>query len=436
MAFFFNRVKWRTRISRAQHQQLNEVFTRSSDFYDGLSVNGKAKVINRVLQFMDDKEFVGQGLDVTFEMKAIISLAAVELTYGFDNFLIPHLETIHVSKDVFYSRLVGGHVKGITFETGKMYLSWKSVEEGIANKTDGLHVALHEMAHALKIDTIKGSPPNDRFPFYLNAWMTFARKHMGGPQQHRFLRAYAWENMHEFLAVCLENFIERPREFYQAEPKLFAHTCYLLNQFPIEPRERLLGPEAIAALSKRTGVNFPAPRQKDYSYHSWHWSLTLLLVSLFFSPFAIALLSWDTELLVGGWWSWIICCMVAWVAFYRPIIGYKVLDMRMYFIFVVMGAGPVLYIAALCADRALPIYHWSEDHRIEDVYMKFDSPEVIVSLENDALHNWEEARTFTNEYYPYLKDDTAAVLTVDFRRGLFGGKRFEAHRLRLSQVVK
>lgn len=435
-AFFFNRVKWRTRISRAQHQRLNELFLRSSDFYSGLSVNGKAKVINRVLQFMDHKRFVGQGLEVTFEMKAVISLAAIELTYGFENFLIPHLHTIHVSEDVFYSRLVRSHVKGITFETGKMYLSWKSIQEGIEDKADGLHLALHEMAHALKIDTVKGSPKSDRFPFYLNRWMAYARTRMNAPQRQGFLRAYAWENLHEFLAVCLENFIERPREFYQQEPQLFAHTCYLLNQFPIEPKERLLGPKAMEALSRRTGVDFPTPKEKDYSYHSWHWSLTMLLVSVFFSPIVIALLSWGTELPLGGFWSWILCCMVAWVVFYRHIITQKVLEMRMYLAFIMVGAGPTLYIGALALDRMLPIMHWTETHHIQEAYPLYNSPGVMVSLKDNALHDWDEARTFPVDYYPYLKEDKEAMLEVEFRRGIFGGKRVRSHRLRFSRTFE
>lgn len=419
-----------------QHQQLNELFTRSSGFYSGLSINGKAKVINRVLQFMANKKFIGQDMKVTFEMKAIISLAAVELTYGFDHFLIPHLHTIHVSKDIFYSRLVDSHVKGLTFETGIMYLSWKSVEEGVANRTDGLHVALHEMAHALKIDTVKGSPAKERFPFYLNTWMAFARNMMRSPNHSGFLRAYARENAHEFLAVCLENFIERPEAFYREEPQLFAHTCYLLNQFPVEPKERLLSPEAVRQLSKHTGVRFPQPKHKDYSYHSWHWSLTMLLVSMFVSPVFIGALCWDTVLPMGVFWSWVFCSAIAGIVFYRPVVRYKALDLQMFLAFTFMGAGPAFFSAALVVDRAVTIQNWTETHHIAEVNHLFDRSGTIVTLDHDALHEFEEARTFTSHYYPYLKQDDNAALIVEFERGIFGGKRIRRHDLRFSRTFE
>lgn len=388
------------------------------------------------MRFILDKEFVGHDIEVTMEMKALISLAAVELTFGFESFLIPYLHTIHVSPDIFYSRLASSHVKGLTFETGRMYLSWKSVQEGIDDKTDGLHVALHEMAHALKIDTVKGSPTKERFPFYLNTWMRFAKQVMAKEQQSGFLRAYAWVNLHEFLAVCLENFIERPKEFYKAEPTLFAHTCYLMNQFPLEPANRELNLNALRALSKYTGVQFPGAKEKDYTHHSWHWSLTMLLVSMLVSPIFIGALTYETVLPLGGFWSWMLCSAIAGFVFYRPVVKYKAMDMQMYLAFLFLGAGPAFFSAGLLLDRIIPVYSWNESYHVVRVHAMFDSPDVILTLEDNALSEWPYARTFTNDYYHYLKEDTAAVLEVEFERGILGGKRVESHRLKFSKVFR
>ena len=230
IAFFFNRVRWGTRISRSEHARFNNLLEKNSEFYRELSADGKAKVINRVVKFMQSKMFVGEGVDVSNEMKLFISFAAIKLTFGFENFLIPHLHTIHVAKQAFYSKMIGGHAKGLTFESGKMYLSWEDVVDGIRDPDDGIHLAVHEMAHALKIDTIKGSPAKECFAYYLNTWLKHAKKQLKSDDKSGFLRDYAQTNLHEFFAVCLENFIERPKEFFRQEPQLFSYTCYLLNQ--------------------------------------------------------------------------------------------------------------------------------------------------------------------------------------------------------------
>lgn len=430
-AFYYNRVKWQTPISRTEHSYYHRILSENSAFYRDLSSDGKAKAINRIMHFMRTKEFVGEGgLELNDEMLVIISFAAIKLTFGFKNYLIPHLESIHVASGVFYSGLLKAHVKGLTFDSGKMYLSWKSVKEGVADETDGLHVAVHEMAHALKIDTVKGSPAQERFAFYLNTWMDYATDCLKQPNSSGFLRAYARTNLHEFFAVCMENFVERPQEFFEQEPKLFAHTCYLLNQYPLEPRFRQLDDSALQSLSRNTGVAFPKTEKKDFTHHSWHWSLTLLMVSIFFSPFLIGMQAYDVELPVNWFMCWVICTAIAGLVFYRPVIRNKAMELRMYLPFLVFGGGPMLFAAGLFVDNLVPVYSWTETYKVKRMDRMITEPAVILTLEGRALDDWVERRTFPNKGEDIMKKKHLPMeMEAYYQFGLLGGKHYLGHEL-------
>ena len=426
IAFFFNRISWGTKISRSEHARFNHLLEKHSEFYRELCADGKAKVINRVLSFMQREKFVGEGVEVSNEMKLFISFAAVKLTFGFENFLIPHLHTIHVAKQAFYSKMIGAHAKGLTFESGKMYLSWEDVVEGIRDPDDGIHLAEHEMAHALKIDTIKGSPAKERFAFYLNTWLKHAENQSKSENRSGFLRAYAQTNMHEFFAVCLENFIERPKKFFLNEPQLFAYTCYLLNQFPLEPKNRELNGNAISVLRSKTGVEFPDRSHKDYSHHAWHWSLTFLIISLLVSPIAIGVLAAQAEIPLGGFIWWVGCSTIAWFALYKNIIGYNALDRGKYFAF----TGPALYAFLLLVDAMIPVYSWNEQYKVVSMNKALNDAAVVLTLEDNALSDQLFLRKIHRYGYGlYDFEGQEIYLDVGFKRGLLGVKRYKGSRV-------
>ncbi|MGB0916738.1 MAG: zinc-dependent peptidase [Flavobacteriales bacterium] len=417
--FFFNRVKWRTRISRSQFEDYNSILSKNSEFYRGLSVDMKAKTMHRVLAFAADKEFIGHGLEITMKIKLTVAFAAVKLTFGFEQYLIPILHTIHISTSAFYTPMIKQYAKGLTSENGTMYLAWDSVLSGIEDEKDGLHLAVHEMAHALKIDTIKGSPAKERFAFYLNTWLREAEIRKT-ESDNSFIRAYGKTNMHEFFAVCMENFVERPVEFYRQEPVLFAHTCYLLNQFPLEPRQRVLTKTAVTSLGKRTGANFPKASSKDYTHHSWHWSLTLLLVSIFVSPGFIAALTLDAGLPIDGWAYYFTFCLIAAAVFYRPVVKFKAMEMQMYMAFVFLGGGPALYAGALVADAIIPIYSWEEAAKVESAYPDLFENRAWVEVDNELLTEWPETRQLPLRFMKQYKQNPNVTIHADFRIGMLG----------------
>ena len=115
-------------------------------------------------------------------------------------------------------------------------MSWKNFARGYMDDGDGRNLGLHEMAHALRLEN---EINNGEFGFLpsdlLKKWRKEADKTIeylknGG---NGFFRDYAASNREEFFAVAVENFFERPEEFLEKFPVLFALLTQLLRQNPI-----------------------------------------------------------------------------------------------------------------------------------------------------------------------------------------------------------
>lgn len=419
-AFALHRLRWRTAISREEYHRFHTLLSNSSRFYRELSDNGRAKVMHRIVHFMRSKHFIGHGMEVTDTHRLLISLAAIKLTFGLDSYLLPHLHTIHLRPTQFYSSFVRADVKGLTSDRGELHLSWKHVLEGMADTDDGLHLAIHEMAHILKIDTVKGKPQNDRFAFYLNTWMQEADRIRTDQPDDPFLRKYAQVNLHEFFAVCMENFIERPKEFAEREPLLFYHTCYLLNQYPLEPKHRLLTPEVLRSFSQLSGINFTDTPVKDYTHHTWHWSYTVLFISPLFAPVAILILSEDVMLPFGMFGAWMLASLLCAPLLYRQVVTYRAMTRNFYPVFLLVGAGPMALALALMLDSTVDVMEWEEDHPIVSIHHRPETSTMRLHLKDDALADWPDQLTmFDNDAY-LIAEGRDARLRIRFTRGLLG----------------
>lgn len=237
--FFFNRLEFGTQLSRRQYLDINQLLVKHSEYYAKLTVRGKARYVNRLVELLREKEWVGRnGLKITFEMKVLIAGAAVQLTYGLRRFRFSNINTFVLYPDIFKVPVLKQKLRGGTSPGGTVMLSWKHVVEGYADETDKLNLALHELAHALKLELTHGLQADRHFKRYLPVWFElgkpeFGRIRKGAPS---FLRRYAGSNHHEFIAVCVEHFFEAPEAFAAELPDLFHGMCRLLNQDPRNPR--------------------------------------------------------------------------------------------------------------------------------------------------------------------------------------------------------
>jgi Mlc titration factor MtfA (ptsG expression regulator) len=185
--------------------------------------------VSRLRYIRDEKHFVGRGLELTEEMEVIVSAAIAQLTFGLSEFDLEDFSEIHLTPGTFYSRIVGQDVKGLTFDSGRIILSWKDFEEGYAIANDKINLGLHELAHAFFLDYFAVGEIENEFHEWNTAALREIQSMRMGTDSH-FLRDYAATNIQEFWACSVECFFEAPVEFKKNIPDLYIKMCLVLKQ--------------------------------------------------------------------------------------------------------------------------------------------------------------------------------------------------------------
>ncbi|MBL0742240.1 zinc-dependent peptidase [Chryseolinea lacunae] len=219
-------------------KKVKDILQKYFTFYQQLPANKQAFFARKVCAFIYAKRFIPRSVDaVTIECKVLIAASAVQLTMGLPNIYLQHFTRILVYPNDYYSGITRRYHKGeVNPRFGIIVLSWQSFIDGYINPTDSLNLGLHEMAHALRLENIIR---NDEYNFFdatqLATFDAYAKdicRNMNNGTQP-FFRAYACTDEHEFFAVAVENFFERPRQFQETWPDLYAVLSKLLNQDPL-----------------------------------------------------------------------------------------------------------------------------------------------------------------------------------------------------------
>lgn len=208
------------------------------DYYRRLQPGFKIEFENKLIEFIDRKDFTPRQMKVvTEEMKVLISAAAVQLTFGLPDIYLQNFERILVYPDDYYSTIFKRYHRGeVNLGGGIIVLSWKSFVSGYADGTDGRNLGLHEMAHALKLENgIFNQEYNFLDEDVMKQWTVIAKNTILEIREgtETFFRSYGGVSIDEFFAVAVENFFEKPVEFKQEHPNLYKFTVLLLRQDPI-----------------------------------------------------------------------------------------------------------------------------------------------------------------------------------------------------------
>lgn len=207
-------------------------------YYQKLNPKQKKQFEIRIQKFINQKKFIARSKNwvLTDAMIAHIAASAIELTFGWKDFRFEHFEKILVYPDDYYSKISKQYHRGEVNPRGFIILSWKAFEEGYADPKDGINLGIHEMAHALKLEnTILNSDYNfisDQQALQLE--LAFDRFKIGKSSLEGFFRNYAKTNPHEFFAISCENFLERPEELKERDPKYYALMSAILRQDPLK----------------------------------------------------------------------------------------------------------------------------------------------------------------------------------------------------------
>lgn len=221
-------------LKRLKNQQLSTLKNQFS-FYSKLSTKHQRYFEHRVASFINDKQFIGrEGLQITDEMRVLVSATAVMLTFGFRDFYIGLLSRIFIYPDEFYSAINGEYHKGeFNPKMETLVLSWKDFKSGFETKEDKINLGIHEFAHAIHLNSIKENDVSstifsDSFKEITELLSNHEdlRKNLIAS---RYFRDYAYTNQYEFLAVIIESFIEKPQDFRAQFPDIYTKTKQMLN---------------------------------------------------------------------------------------------------------------------------------------------------------------------------------------------------------------
>ena len=137
-------------------ERYREILRKYFAYYQKLSPVNQDRFEKKLVVFLHSKRFIPRGIDeVTIEAKVLISASAVQLTFGLPEFYFHHFNKIIVYPNDYYSSITKRYHKGeVNPLFGIIVLSWQSFVDGYIYGQDSFNLGLHEMAHALRLESI------------------------------------------------------------------------------------------------------------------------------------------------------------------------------------------------------------------------------------------------------------------------------------------
>lgn len=225
----------RRKITSAEKAILENKFI----YYQRLNQGHKDEFVKKLELVLTSKLFIGRGniSVVNSEMKILIGATIVMVTFGWNDIRLAHFNKILIYPDTYYSTISKQYHRGeVNPKQGIVVLSWNCFLNGLEDQKDGINLGIHEIAHALKLENqIYYNGESEFFnPEAWNAYQQWVSPEMVkiAAGNGSFLRESASLNEHEFFAVALENFFERPKAFFEYHPALYGALVQLLRQDP------------------------------------------------------------------------------------------------------------------------------------------------------------------------------------------------------------
>lgn len=242
--YFFRRINWwleqvrillfRRKINSKELILLEKKF----HFFGRLDPKHRSEFLDKMEIILSSKKFIGTGGigEVTTEMEILISATIAMVTFGWKRLRLAHFNTILIYPNVYYSTSLKTYHRGEVNPTlGLIKVSWQSFVEGFQDEQDGVNLGIHEIAHALKLANQIDTDGEKEFDPH--AWKEYKSQIPAEMEKLKtgkdsFFRESAGLNEHEFFAVALESFFERPLEFFRFKPEFYLVLVRLMKQDP------------------------------------------------------------------------------------------------------------------------------------------------------------------------------------------------------------
>lgn len=222
--------------------RLEKEIGENSHYYQLLPPDKREQFMRRAWIFYKEKQFVARGFaSVSFHMRAVIASYAAQITFGLPDIRLKHFRTIVVYREQYKSTITHQFHKGETHRDGAIVFSWMDLAKGHNNTSDGVNLALHELAHALHLENIIVNGEHDFLDkVALHHFRELAEQEIANIKLFpaHFLRNYGATNDHEFFAVCVESFFERPTAFKKELPHVYDALSRILMQDPCNMKQK------------------------------------------------------------------------------------------------------------------------------------------------------------------------------------------------------
>lgn len=380
---------------------------------------------------MQQKKFEGmEDFKVTDEVKILVSAAAVQLTFGLEDYSLNSHSLIRIFPTTFYNTRTGDEYKGLTLSRSLIALSWDDFEKGYLIDDDNFNLGLHELAHALRL-SINTDDFDSRFAGDLDHWDEVAVKEFERMQSYpdeNFLRSYAASNMSEFFPVCIEYFFEVPNKFSQQLPEIFNYLTILLNQDPLNLNNDYKLKETEEPYDATNVLN------KDFFlFREWSAQVDSAIVIFFFAgllgiwPLISHMkINFGTFCVNSGYAFFL---MLLLTQLYRITFTMRRLDgidiMRMILL------APFICTSIFAINYVTPIESKFETYSIDFIKVREINrltDEAIIDFKNDELNSFVKLRTFETDSNTYEWDK----VNYQFESGIFGYENLKSRTIILK----
>lgn len=213
-------------------EELTHICKKYNLYFNKLTHPEQFKFIGRLKEFIRSKDFYINSEKGYKEMPVLISAAAIQITFGLDEFTLPHFRNIIVQPDAYVAvnplRILMGNVQG-----RNITLSWKHFLEDYQQPTDGKNVGLHEMAHALQVQYLFSGKENEFSEDFTNYDLADDKVLKLEYDKSGLFEQHVLKNKNELWATSVELFFERPEELKASYPELYQGLKTVLNQDPL-----------------------------------------------------------------------------------------------------------------------------------------------------------------------------------------------------------
>lgn len=225
---------YKRKLSPADIAFLEKYFS----YYGRLNPTHKKEFLGKLETILSSKKFVPRGglEEVSSEMEVLISATIAMVTFGWKRLRLAHFHTILIYPNTYFSTSNKTYHRGeVNPRFGLIVVSWRCFVEGFLDEKDGVNLGIHEIAHALKLANQIDSDGEKEFePVAWKAYKGLVSNELEKVKsgENSLFRDTASLNEHEFFAVALENFFERPWEFFTTRPVLYQSLVRLMKQDP------------------------------------------------------------------------------------------------------------------------------------------------------------------------------------------------------------